>query len=432
MRAYSIFFVLVLWLGSVHAADPVDVYKFGAIYYPTFAEAESAMRLSVPQGGDLEFKSIIQMTGGVERHIYTFQKKQFTRLGPAFYRVGTLSIQSTGPWRLEPIDTLSWTGPCAAQVKASFVFVYGGPGGDVKTYNDTDTAIPPPIPSHKEYVRSVHRYRTASHSVPEDGCKPIGESSWRGSILKVEPIKCPEGYKPAGVNVAGVPFIDVCRAIDTRDFSIYKEKASCPVAPLTLLDDLTPNDADSLNKTRALERGENAYTLLSDNMKTAEQCLAAKFAAKGTCYRLESTYRSPAYQKHLREIWDKWRATQKLKSKEKAACKTTIDDLNLEIGGTKGKPEKFPCNLSGGRNHCIRARPASTDAKHTQGDAVDVTSACVDELKAALVTDAGTVTISTYMGQEPKCDVKWGGDFSDYDPVHFKYEAPPAPTPEVQ
>ncbi|MFN4290136.1 MAG: hypothetical protein ACK4E7_04565 [Permianibacter sp.] len=357
--------------------------------------------------------------------------KQFTRLGPVFYVQGSLYSHYTNWKQTSPVDYFNWHGECAGEARSTFEY-FDEIIRDAVFVIDVSASYSPPIAGHFDYVKEEHSYRYLNHKSGGYGCPPMDGYYYYGRMLKVEPIQCPVGYRPYSVRVSGVPFQDVCRPFEWKDYSIYKESVTCPVAPLTPIEELTPNDADSLAKTRALERGESAYDLLSDNMKAAEQCLSAKFAAKGACYRIESTYRSLAYQKHLREIWDKWRAVQKLNKKERLACSAIKSALDLEMGGTSGNPRNLPCNLQGGRNHCIRAQPASANPKHTQGDAIDISDACVTELENSLNANDMCVPIESYLTEEPRCNVKWGGggNFHPIDTVHFKYDAPP-PQPDT-
>ena len=84
---------------------------------------------------------------------------------------------------------------------------------------------------------------------------------------------------------------------------------------------------------------------------------------------------------------------------------------------------------------------------HTQGLAVDINRNCINSLRNNLTNDTTlwneielvipnalgdnrelrtryrwVPTIGQYVNRLPSCEAKWGGEFSDYDPVHFKRE----------
>ena len=116
---------------------------------------------------------------------------------------------------------------------------------------------------------------------------------------------------------------------------------ACPVKDLTPLDKLskqfneTPEQIDLTNK---LESGVDGYSLLSDATKTAEQCLARRVnAVVGVTsgYKVTSTVRTLAYQKHLREVWDKFWDLQKRVKKDptiQQTCQTLIAKVEGEMG----------------------------------------------------------------------------------------------------
>lgn len=121
----------------------------------------------------------------------------------------------------------------------------------------------------------------------------------------------------------------------------------CKVAPLKVLKDPV---------AITFEGGQRVNTSkLVDDMKTALDCLqTAVTNAKGTL-TVNSAYRPPEYQDHLREVWDKWQLLKNNKEKECAELKAKV---KTEFEG---------------HDLLDTQRPAGT-SKHTQGKAIDISS----------------------------------------------------------
>ena len=88
----------------------------------------------------------------------------------------------------------------------------------------------------------------------------------------------------------------------------------CPVPELTeikKLSELAGETQEQTQLTQKLEDGMDGYSLLSKATQAAEQCLAGRIGAvvgnaATSGYKVTSTIRTFAYQKHLREVWDKF------------------------------------------------------------------------------------------------------------------------------
>lgn len=80
------------------------------------------------------------------------------------------------------------------------------------------------------------------------------------------------------------------------------ESPICPVQPLKEL-----TDGDALR----FESGENLDTSkLNSGMKTALACLKQQVSGVGGTLTVTSAYRPPAYQQHLRDVYDRWEELQ--------------------------------------------------------------------------------------------------------------------------
>lgn len=123
---------------------------------------------------------------------------------------------------------------------------------------------------------------------------------------------------------------------------------TCQVPPLTPITDPT-----ALN----FEAGNTVDTDdLQANMQTALDCVQAAVADAGGTVTVSSAYRPPAYQAHLREVWDKWRLLRDRREPECADLRTQVQ-------------QEF--NRHG---LLLTQQPASPNGPHTQGAAIDMRS----------------------------------------------------------
>lgn len=198
---------------------------------------------------------------------------------------------------------------------------------------------------------------------------------------------------------------------------------ACPVPPLK---PLPANDAC----TASLENGlgvdvDGTCPKLSDNMKAQMQCFADKITATNVTASPQipyagptATYRTTAYQAHLREIWDKMIQLDLPANKNNAACKTR----RAEIVAAKG------CDTNAG-GHCLEFRPAD-DSKHSIGQAFDISKSTIQGLLQELTPlpppamsrlqkkQEQIFLIANWLAQPTACNLTWGGSFNDR--VHFQ------------
>lgn len=204
----------------------------------------------------------------------------------------------------------------------------------------------------------------------------------------------------------------------------------CPVSKLTEVSKLselageTPEQADL---TQKLEDGMDGYSLLSPATKAAEQCLAVRVktvvgSPSISGYKVTSTIRTYAYQKHLWEVWDKFR---ELKSKAandpsiQQHCQTLISKVEGEMGlHLTQNPKKDDCTL--GRAHCVRYEPATDDPKHVAKTAFDIPPMTVLKFEVALWLNE--FLDSTVQKEANTCGLKWGGMFGSPDRIHFQLQ----------
>lgn len=335
-------------------------------------------------------------------------------------------------WNTQYGWTFNWTG----QVIALSCDMWNCPmTRDGKTYNFTLELVTPAVcpasyawdPLTGKCIRS----KCPDHASPS---QPVC----------VSPVicTCDDNYVPDPTEQSCVPAIS-CPAPSTSDGAggcacnppnrINSEGVcdACPIDPLPK----PPFDGDTNQAcTESLEKGkgkdvDNACPPLDPRMTEPNggqmQCLADKIHALAIPYTEPSgTVRTEAYQKHFQDIWKKWEEIQNLKTDaDKQACTAVIADVTREkdeIHGIDSPPSK-----------------KEGDAPHVLGDAVDVPRA----VAKALIARVPAITVSMLPGcfsctititgdvenyvnsatvNPPACDLRWGGQFTPVDRVHFQ------------
>ncbi len=154
---------------------------------------------------------------------------------------------------------------------------------------------------------------------------------------------------------------------------------TCQVPPLTPL-----TDAAAIN----FENGNQVDTAdLTANMQTALDCVTQAVAQAGGAVTVSSAYRPPAYQAHLREVWDKWRL---LRDRREPECA----DLRTQVQGEFQR-----------HGLLLTQRPASPNGPHTQGLAVDMRS---------------SLPLATFLNLANGCQLT--RPLPQTDPVHFIHQ----------
>lgn len=208
---------------------------------------------------------------------------------------------------------------------------------------------------------------------------------------------------------------------------------TCPVGSLS-----QPPFSDDCSTS--LERGngvdiDHKCDPLSDSMKKAASCIAAKINAlsspKLNYSTPSATVRTAEYQNHLREIWNK--------SKQ-------LD--SIMNGGAYTDEVKHACvqrkaEIDAHKMHGLKSQPSSAGdaAPHVEHRAIDIPKKIIDSmtaqvnvyvykmvkvngkniLKKVLISDVEDYVHSATINP-PACDsmISWGGRFDPVDPVHFQ------------
>ena len=205
----------------------------------------------------------------------------------------------------------------------------------------------------------------------------------------------------------------------------------CSVSELTeipKLSALAGETPEQAHLTRQLEDKMDGYSLLTPATQAAEQCLARRISAvvgepATSGYEVTSTIRTLAYQKHLRNVWDKfWELKRKVKSDPsiQQRCQTLITKVEGEMGFQLTQDptdEDERCNAALGRHHCVRYEPADADPKHTKNIAFDIPLKTVTTFERRLMRPPP----STVQREANTCGLTWGGTFRPKpDPIHFQ------------
>jgi hypothetical protein len=159
---------------------------------------------------------------------------------------------------------------------------------------------------------------------------------------------------------------------------------ACPIPPLTPLTE--PDDI-------WLENHPQDETRLTTAMQTALNCF--RTAVGSSKFHLSSAFRTPNYQRHLRELWDRHRDERLYTDPRCATLKAQVE-----------AEWQYHCEHGG----CIKAQPAALVPKHPLGIAFDATVTSLTPTRADALADS--------CGLVRKFKVRRPGHF--YDPHHYE------------
>lgn len=183
--------------------------------------------------------------------------------------------------------------------------------------------------------------------------------------------------------------------------TVFPPKA-CAVDPLTPIPILVQQYPELYpGSTLGLEANPIDSFHLQPNMQTALACFQGRIQGAGGTFRLNSAYRTNAYQAHLREVWDKWIAIKPLAGDP--TCSQVYADVQSEFD-----------------KHGIVHRPASADlGPHTTGSAIDVCAdgiarrQCSTSIPNSVLSSTQTLAIADQCGLHRRVPT---------DPVHFEHK----------
>jgi D-alanyl-D-alanine dipeptidase len=124
--------------------------------------------------------------------------------------------------------------------------------------------------------------------------------------------------------------------------------SSCSVAPLSTIEEAGAVSFETAADTAAVVDTAG----LTPQAASALTRLQQMIASIGRKIELKSAYRPPAYQEHLQEVWDKWKA---LKRTRQPGC----HDLRAEVG------TEFT------RHHLLETQRPVSNSDHTRGVGID-------------------------------------------------------------
>ena len=131
-----------------------------------------------------------------------------------------------------------------------------------------------------------------------------------------------------------------------RRIHLLCEVSSCPVPPLSPVTDPVALEHE-IGKYGTEPDVEN----LNERVRNGLACIVQRANALGANARASSGFRPPAYQAHLRELWDKW---QLLKNNNEERCRLTKQQMQAEW-----------------IRHELVRRPVLS-SNHSTGNAVDI------------------------------------------------------------
>jgi len=168
-----------------------------------------------------------------------------------------------------------------------------------------------------------------------------------------------------------------------RFYSIAIDKCGePPLSPMNADDQLFENEENHWDETR-----------LTPAMHDGLNCLRTKVAQAGGQFDVTqgSAYRTPGYQAHLYEVWNKWERLNR-KSFTDPDCQQLKDYVALEVGK---------------HGHSLVREPAK-DSKHSRGLAFDATITGVNQ-------DSLACSCGLYRPLKNKTK-----KIRTYDPIHFQ------------
>ena len=259
---------------------------------------------------------------------------------------------------------------------------------------------------------------------------------------------CNDGYAPdpAGTSCVPVPVV-TCAAPSVPDgaggcacnppnrINSIGECTACPVDPLPKPS--FPGDTEAAC-TASLEKGNGADidkacrpldTRWTEPSGGQLQCLADKIHMLGLAYtKPTATIRTVAYQQHLVDVWNKSIEIENkdMTPEQEQTCTTVIANVDREMS-----------------QHGLDAPPSKKNSKapHVLGIAIDIPRVVKDAMIAQVSNTTTVVPVNCFLNfcmslpvhikdvqdyinsdilNPPACNLRWGGRFDPYDPVHLQ------------
>ena len=213
------------------------------------------------------------------------------------------------------------------------------------------------------------------------------------------------------------------------------ECTACPVDPLPKPP--FPGDTEAAC-TASLEKGNGADidkacrpldTRWTEPSGGQLQCLADKIHMLGLAYtKPTATIRTVAYQQHLVDVWNKSIEIENkdMTPEQEQTCATVIANVDREMS-----------------QHGLDAPPSKKNSKapHVLGIAIDIPRVVKDAMIAQVSNTTTVVPVNCFLNfcmslpvyikdvqdyinsdilNPPACNLRWGGRFDPYDPVHLQ------------
>jgi hypothetical protein len=140
-------------------------------------------------------------------------------------------------------------------------------------------------------------------------------------------------------------------------------------------------------------------------------CWSGKLDANGIAYGgPTSTLRTPAYDRHLLNVWQLYKQHEVLFA-ERATAPELVQACAARRAAVQAEMNNW---------HGLRKAPVITpNSTHQQGRAFDVSDSVIDAVYNTTAEGAGFL-VNTASPSSPACTLRWGGDFrGDPDWWHF-------------
>jgi hypothetical protein len=181
---------------------------------------------------------------------------------------------------------------------------------------------------------------------------------------------------------------------------IANEEPTCKLEPLRDLETISPSDPRTLILETTL--GSSGYSFLTNGTQWAEKCFQSKAASNNLIYKLSSTFRTEAYQSHLKEVWDKNKLIEKSTESDKRACSGEIEKIKSEMD-----------------KHSL-VYPPAMQSEHSDGEAFDISKKSVRSILNHINITPKYAIMAEYIAYGENCHLGWGGEFyPEPDVVHF-------------
>lgn len=267
------------------------------------ADAEAALHAFSPQASHLTRERLVSETPTQKVWLYSVPPQPLAPAAPALY--GASYYLVTGYWAAPPLDSVDAAIDHWWQRYQRY-WAYAFPGCSYST-----TYYP-----NGQYTNRFARVTLAGT------CGGAGEVTGT-QVQPPKPAHCPPDYLNTGSECV----------IALTAYMTETLVEECPIAPLS--DPIIPHDEALAWEFERKNGRVFDYDNLSTSLQNKLVCMERETALSGGTSRRESAYRPSAYQRHLREVWDKQKEIDQnwhsLTAAEKESCAYIFNQVAAEM-----------------------------------------------------------------------------------------------------